>query len=226
MSRLMFFPMAAAFLAATLVSGWLHGTLANRWGQGDALALAAAKLGSDLPPRLGPWRLAKALSVESDVRQSLQCAAALHGIYTNDQSGDSVIIAVLAGPSGPISVHTPEICYSAADYELAGQRQPWTVKDKLGQTHGLWTIHANSKHATRPNLQVVYGWSTGGQWQAVRSPRFALAGFPVVYKLQLAGPAGNDQRDVALNPSHDFLVRFLAEIQPRLITQSGPIPTS
>jgi len=226
MSRLMFFPTAAFFLAATLASGWLHGTLANRWGQGDTLALAAAKLGSDLPPRLGPWRLAKALPVESDVRQSLQCAAALHGIYTNDQSGDSVIIAVLAGPSGPISVHTPEICYSAADYELAGQRQPWTVKDKQSQTHGLWTIHANSKHATRSNLQVVYGWSTGGPWQAVRSPRFALAGFPVVYKLQLAGPAGNDQRDVALNPSHDFLVRFLAEIQPRLITQSGPIPTS
>jgi hypothetical protein len=226
MSRLMFMLTAAGFLAATLASGWLHGTLANRWGQGDQLTLAAARLDGDLPPRLGPWRLAKTLPMDSEVRKSLQCCAALHGIYTNDQTGDSVIIAVLAGPSGPLSVHTPEICYSAADYELAGERQQWTVRDKQGQSHGLWTIHANSRHATRPNLRVVYGWSSGGPWQAVQRPRFALAGLPVVYKLQLAGPAREDQREQALDPSHDFLTRFLAEIQPRLIDQPSSLPTS
>jgi hypothetical protein len=232
MSRSWFALTAAGFLAATIASGWLHGTLANRWGQGDALTQAAAKLGSDLPPRLGPWRLVKTLKMESDVRKSLQCAAALHGIYTNDQTGDSVIVAVLTGPSGPLSVHTPEICYSAADYELAGQRQEWTVLDKRGQSHGLWTIYASSRHSTRPNLRVVYGWSLGDAWRAVRGPRFALAGVPVVYKLQLTGPARDQQREPALSPgrddpSHDFLARFLTEIQPRLISTSRrPIPTS
>jgi hypothetical protein len=162
MSRLMFMLTAAGFLAATLASGWLHGTLANRWGQGDQLTLAAARLDGDLPPRLGPWRLAKTLPMDSEVRKSLQCCAALHGIYTNDQTG----------------------------------------------------------------LRVVYGWSSGGPWQAVQRPRFALAGLPVVYKLQLAGPAREDQREQALDPSHDFLTRFLAEIQPRLIDQPSSLPTS
>jgi len=216
MSRLLFLTASAAFLAGTLVSGWFHGNLATRWGNSDLLQAAARKLGRDLPARLGPWRLVKTLEVEKEVRDVLQCHAHLHGIYTHDQTADSVVVAVLVGPSGPLTAHTPEICYSANDYELAGQRQQWTVNDLRGQVHSLWKIHANSRHSLWPNLRVLYGWSQGRHWQAVSGPRFALAGLPVLYKLQLAGPADAGQPG-ASDPCQDFLSRFLADIQPRLI---------
>ncbi len=216
------FPLSAAiFLCATVASGWVHGSLAGRWGHDGALRAAAAKLDKGLPARLGPWRLVKTLDLEQGVGDALQCAAHLHGIYTNDQTGDSVIVAVLAGPSGPLSVHTPEICYSANDYELAGERQEWTVDDTKGQSHSFWKIHANSRHSTRPNLRILYGWSQGRQWQAVRGPRFALAGLPVLYKLQLAGPARDNAGEKSPDPCDDFLSRFLASIQPRLVPTSG-----
>ncbi len=223
MNRLLFPIACVTLLAATLASGWVHGKLVNRWGQANDLQIAAGKLGRDLPPRLGPWRLVKSLPLEEGVGQSLRCAAHLHGIYTSDQTGDSLVIAVLAGPSGPLTVHTPEICYSANDYELAGQRQQWNVTDQRGQQHSLWQIHANSRHSTRPNLRILYGWSKGDQWQAVRGPRFALAGLPVLYKLQLAGPALDTRSPQERDPCEDFLARFLAEIQPRLAGASrGP----
>jgi hypothetical protein len=219
MSRVLFFAASAVFLLATLASGWLHGSLVNRWGQADALQVAAARLDRGLPPRLGHWRLVKTLPLEEGVGDKLQCAAALHAIYTSEQTGDSVVVAVLAGPSGPLTVHTPEICYSANDYELAGERQALAVTDKKGQQHSLWQLHANSRHSMRPNLRVLYGWSQGHEWQAVRGPRFALAGLPVLYKLQLAGPA-RDTGAGGPDPCQEFLGHFLAEIQPRLVASS------
>jgi hypothetical protein len=220
MNRLLFTIAFLILLGATLASGWVHGELINRWGEADALELAAGRLGRELPPRLGPWRLVKTIELEEDAAKILRVAGHLHGMYANEQTGDSVVIAVLAGPSGPLAVHTPEICYPAAEYELAGLRHQWKVADASGQNHALWEIHANSRHSTRPNLRVLYGWSRGGPWEAVVGPRFALAGLPVLYKLQLAGPVRQSQSAQERDPCEDFLSRFLEELQPRLVTPS------
>ena len=220
MSKLALILAAAGFLAVTLISGWFHGQLANRWGQVGELKAAAAKLERELPTRVGAWRLVKNFPLEPHVKDVLQCAGHLHGMYANEQTGEVVSVAILVGPSGPLSVHSPEICYSAIDYELAGERQQWKVTDQKGQTHALWKLHANSRHSTRPNLRILYGWSRGGQWEAVRGPRFALAGVPILYKLQVAGPARDQKVENALDPCQDFLARFLADMQPRLIASS------
>ncbi len=219
MARWLFPLIATVFLVVTLASGWVHGRLVNRWGQVGALQAAAARLDRPLPERLGPWRLVKTLELEPGTGETLQCAAHLHGIYTNEQTGDTVVVAVLVGPSGPLSVHTPEICYSANDYELAGDRQRWTLttdSKSPEQEHSFWRLHANSRHSTRANLRIFYAWSQGPQWQAVRGPRFALAGLPVIYKLQLSGPPRDNQSAAGLDPCQDFLSRFVVAIQPRL----------
>ncbi len=224
MNRFLFVAAFLIVLGATLASGWVHGELVNRWGQEDALALAAGRLGSELPARLGPGRLVDAVELEKEVVDALRIAGHWHGIYTNDQSGDTVVVAVLAGPSGPLTVHTPEICFSAADYELAGERKKWVVADERGQKHSLWQIHANSRHSTRPNLRVLFGWSRGDAWEAVAGPRFALAGLPVLYKLQLAGPARDEPSSPQRDPCEDFLSRFLGHLQPRLVPRSSNAP--
>jgi hypothetical protein len=210
-----------ALLAGTLASGWLHGRLMNRWGQTAPLVTAADRLKAGLPQQLGPWQLVKSLPPEDGVAAALQCAAYLHGVYTNDQTGDTVVVALVAGPSGPIAVHTPEICFSAQDYELAGDRQPFAVQDQRGGQHTLWQVYANARDATRPDLRVLYGWSRGPKWEAAAGPRFAFAGLPVLYKLQLAGPrGGHDPTGNHPDACQDFLSRFLAHIQGDLISAS------
>src|SRR5262245_23415668 len=120
-------------LAGTLASGWWHGRSVSRWGEAAALANAAQRLQGSLPERLGPWQLIKAHELEEGAADVLQCAAYLHGGYRNDQSGDTIVVAVVAGPAGPISVHTPEICYSAQNYEMAGQRKQLGINDTSGR---------------------------------------------------------------------------------------------
>ncbi|HZN35739.1 MAG TPA: exosortase-associated EpsI family protein [Pirellulaceae bacterium] len=212
----------AFLLLGTLGSGWLHGRLVNRWGQASPLATAAARLQGGLPDHLGHWQLVKTHELEEGVADILQCAAYLHGVYTNDQTGDTIVVALVAGPSGPISVHTPEICYSAQNYEIAGDRELMKVRDLHGNTHQVWQVFANSRDSARPNLRVIYGWSRGANWEAVAGPRFAYAGLPVLYKLQLAGPAREHRSSQpSADACQDFLSEFLAQIQPRLISAPG-----
>ena len=206
------------FLAATVASGWWHGQFVNSWNKPGALQAAGGKLGRELPERLGPWRLVKSIELDPDVKATLQCVGDLQGIYTSEQTGDTIVVAVLAGPSGPLSVHTPEVCFVASDYELATDRKQFAVTDERDQSHTLWQIHANSRHSTRPNLRVLYGWNRGEKWEAVSGPRFALAGLPLLYKVQLAAPPLDQQTNQDNDPCHDFLKRFLAAIQPRLMS--------
>jgi hypothetical protein len=213
MTRILFLLVLLAVLAGTLGSGWLRG----HSGKEALLEQAGDRLRAGLPPRLGPWRLVKTHETPREVAAVLQCVACLHGAYTNDQTGDTVVVALIAGPSGPVSVHTPEICYSAVDYEITGERQRCELSDEQDQSHAMWQLHANSRQAGRPNLRVMYGWSDGRVWQATNGPRFAFAGLPVLYKLQLAGPPGDDASDQQPDPCHDFLSRFIADLQPRLI---------
>ena len=208
------------FLAATLASGWWHGQFVNRWRSPGALDAAAGKLGKELPPRLGPWRMAKTLKLDRDVQRTLQCAGHLLGIYTNDQTGETMTVAVLAGPSGPLTAHTPEVCFPGSDYELAADKKRFAVIDEHQRQHTLWQIHANARDATRPNLRVLYGWSRGGSWEAVRGPRFALAGLPLLYKVQIAASPLDPGTQQATDPAQDFLARFLAQLQPRLISNA------
>jgi hypothetical protein len=211
---------SAALLLGTVGGGWLHGHMIQRWGQAEALKMAAEQLQGGLPQRVGPWQLIKTHELEEGVVEVLQCAGYLHGVYTNDQTGDTIVVALVAGPSGPISVHTPEICYSAQDYEMAGDRQQVALRDSSSQIHTLWQIDARSRHAGRPHLRLLYGWSSGGAWQAASGPRFAFAGLPVLYKLQLAGPPDTHLSANSLDACQDFLSGFLSQIQSRLVNTS------
>jgi hypothetical protein len=124
-------------------------------------------------------------------------------------------VAVVAGPAGPISVHTPEICYSAQNFEIAGERQQVAVQDTDGKSHQLWQVDATSRDAARPDQRILYGWSRGGTWEAPDGPRFAFAGKAVLYKLQFAGPLTTATHDV--DPCQDFLSQFLAQVDGFLL---------
>lgn len=206
---------ALVILVGTLVSGLVHGHAVNRFGQRDILRTASARLGNSLPPYVGGWRLIQAVPVEDEVKRKLQCAA-LQGIYSHEATGHTAVVALLAGPSGPLTAHSPEICYSAQDYEISDDPQELRVVDSAAGEHSAWQVHGRSRHATRPSLQIVYSWSRGSTWQAVRGPRFALAGLPLLYKLQLALPADAQPLE-GFDPCQDFLSHFLSAIEDRLV---------
>src|SRR5690349_16564380 len=109
MKSLIYYLACGLMLVGTLGGGWFQGRISNRWGEGQSLRQAADQLRKPLPARIGNWRLVAEQQVGEDVVQMLQCPAHIWRTYTNEQTGDTINVAVTIGPPGPISVHTPEV---------------------------------------------------------------------------------------------------------------------
>jgi hypothetical protein len=105
-----------------------------------------------------------------------------------------------------MSVHTPEVCYRGAGYELFGPPVRHDVKDAVTPA-AFWTATFVKPNTTGSDLQLYWGWDGGDGWKAPTSARWEFAGRPALYKLYLSqvrtGTAA-DERHV-----DEFLRSFL-----------------
>jgi EpsI family protein len=197
--------LAIAILASlTVVSGALQGRLTSRWGMPPDAKAAVAALES-LPQEFGGWRLQDTQELSEVVRNTLQCEDHLVATYVND-SGAMVNFAILLGPHGPISVHTPEVCYSSRQYDIVEDRARVRAGQPNQEDH-FWRTRFRARDLDAREMHVYYAWSDGGPWTASQSPRVEYAGRPYLFKLQLAGyPEGGSES--AFDPCEDFLNDF------------------
>jgi hypothetical protein len=195
-------------LACTGVGALVHGRISQRWGIPADLAERADRL-SQLPTSLGPWRVVQSEPLGEGVVRMLQCAGHLKRTYVHSETGAAVQVAVLLGPFGPISVHTPEICYSSREYDIQDARQRTTIRSEAPSTDELWSITFRARTVSADILRVYYGWNDGTSWSAPETPRMAYAGSPFLYKLQLACYASSQADARASDAGRDFLAHLL-----------------
>ncbi|MEX2119541.1 MAG: exosortase-associated EpsI family protein [Pirellulales bacterium] len=198
-------------VAMTAAAGAVDGLLRNRWGEPPNLAAAARKL-EQVPRQFGDWKMESSIELDEEIVRLLQSAGQINRVYVNQQTRDRIHVAVLVGPAGPMSVHTPEICYSSRDYELVEGPQAFQVATARGP-ESFWGVTFRSPGQQRNVLRVAYAWSKGDAWSAPSRPRFAYGGEPMLYKMQLAGytPQG-----LLGDPCSSFLEEFLPQLLPAL----------
>jgi hypothetical protein len=134
--------------------------------------------------------------------------------------GTQVNVAVILGAHGPISVHTPEVCYDSRDFTALGQREAVTLKDSAGNEAEFWKLTFRSTTVDQAGLRVYYAWSPDADWEAVDSPRWTYFGQPYLFKIQLAcavDPESDDQEDACRR----FLVDFMQQLKQQLESPNG-----
>ena len=209
-------------LGLTLVSGIIHGRMTDRWGVPQTSLDAAEKLAlfsEDV--QFGDWKCESSSRMSDHVVEMLVCAEHIDRTYVNLRTGETVNVAVLLGPPGPISVHTPEVCYSSRDYDSRDERHRVTVKTTDDTEHTFWALTFRSNRLDADILRVYYAWASGGPWAAPKEPRWAFSNCPYIYKIQLAShlPLGSDiQTD---DPCRRFLKDFVPALKSHLIESSG-----
>lgn len=196
----------------TLVSGAIQGKVSNRWGPPTAMSDAAEKL-EKLPKQFGDWESCDERRLDKETEQMLECTGHVSRRYVNQKTGEQVSIIVLVGPAGPISVHTPEICFSSREYKAYKTREVIPVDDE----NQLWGLNFRSIKLEAEQLVVYYGWSTGQKWVAADDARYDFAGAPYLYKIQLAGNVPLGSTGKSTDVCHTFLHDFLPELQKYLI---------
>lgn len=198
----------AAGLGITVVTGVVCGRMSHRWGPAPDMVAAGEHLKS-LPANIGTWQLVDDQKIPTPVIETLQCAGYVNRKYIDRQSGSTVDLAIIVGPSGPVAVHTPEICFSSQAYSIEEPRRVRELVDSSGDQHTFWCTTFSSTNAIAEKLRVYYGWCADQNWQAAESPRFEFAGKPLLFKLQIASyvPPGENEDDE--DPCHAFLERLL-----------------
>ena len=200
-----------------LFAGTLAGGLVQRRSSfgtppEQLLDQAAHKLARPLPDRLGEWRLLQETELEERVADMLRCPAYVNRVYVHDQTGDRVSVIVLVGPSGPIAVHTPEICYSSRDFRIVSERVPSSLGGDQESSQTFWEVGFESTDLSATHLRVLYAWSDGSRWNASQQPRWEYGSLPYLYKIQVAGPEADPQ---ALRLSAAHLVALTSGPDPR-----------
>ncbi|WP_372719814.1 exosortase-associated EpsI family protein [Novipirellula sp.] len=197
-------PVAIA-VALTLLSGVVHGYLDGRWSrpidlraQGDQLA--------ELPERMGDWVLTESTPLDEGAAKMLRCYGSQVRLYHNEKNNAMVTVAVLFGPRGPIAVHTPEVCYSSAGTKQVGQTRVEKITTSQ-EEHRMWSAQFAQRAEADASLDVWYGWSDGGAFAASKYPRVWMT--ESLYKIQVAGPVGNESQ----RPCRDFLEAFLPSVE-------------
>lgn len=206
-------------LTLLVVAGLVHGLWSGRWGDSTELEGAVERL-NRVPMRFGEW---EGVDLPANVQNFEQAGAKGYLLrrYTHTRTNASFVVILMCGRSGRMAVHTPDVCYQGAGYEMIGSPQTWTVRSgKDTELGAFWTARFG-KPAGAGELRLFWAWSPGGRWHAPESPRWTFRGEPFLYKLYVTH-AGTDTGSLVANGSQSvFLRQLLPQLSEALFSQ-GP----
>lgn len=206
-------------VAAILVDGYVFGRWTDRWGNSEAVERAVASL-DRVPLMLGDWQ---GQSMELGAEQAQRAGYAGYWLRRYQRRTDGAVVNVMlaCGRAGPLSVHTPEVCYAGAGYTQTDAPAKYTPPSDGDRAEAeFWKGTFVKRDALIPvNLRLLWTWRAGNRWQAPGNPRMALAGQPVVYKMYITREmTGVDERqDDAI--CAEFVQVLLPELDRYLSTQ-------
>jgi hypothetical protein len=204
-------------ILAVVGSGLVQGYWTGRW-EGTDQAETSAVLLRQLPLDLGDWH---GQDQTVDPREIGKVSAYLYRRYVNQRSGAVVAVILASGRPGPVSIHTPDVCYVASGYETA----PWQVfapalDPKIPSAEFKTAHFVKTKSAGQTHVRVFWAWNAAGRWTVPDNPRLAFAGFPILYKLHMVREMASSNEPLEEDPAVDLLRLLLAEFHNSIGSKS------
>jgi hypothetical protein len=172
--------------AVILANGYLYGLATNRWHRSAELEAAVARI-ARVPETISDWK-----TVQSDeLSEAVTTVAGIDGYmfrrYENARTGKSITVLLMCGLPGPISVHSPDICYRGVGYDLDGSLKKEAQKfgNDLKSAEFWRAKFSKSSAGGAMSLQVRWSWNADGRWLAPDNTRLTFASFSSLYKLYI-----------------------------------------
>jgi len=136
--------------------------------------------------------------------------------YTNERSKESVLVILMCGRPGKMAVHTPEVCYRGAGFELREQPATFSLKGDAAGSQ-LWTALFMKKAIAPTRLRLYWAWNGRGDWEASAAPRWQYRGEPFLYKLYVSRENSQQPNMTAqADPAAEFLRVFVPALKKNL----------
>lgn len=215
-TRIGLLPTALA-IVLILGSGYVHGRWTGRWSVSNELQDAVARL-PRLSMSVGDWQGSELPFEPNELKRS-GIAAGLMRSYQDRKTGATVSMLLVCGRPGPIAVHTPDICYRGAGYELAAE--PTRDDTRCGlpdHPASFWVADFHKQDTVVPEtLKIHWAWSDREGWKAPQNPRLSFAGKAVLYKLYIVRKTRSADDRFEVDPSVAFLHQLLPELDRALL---------
>jgi len=207
-------PTAFAFV---LLCGLLHGLWTDRWERSPALETALARV-ELVPLQVGNWR---GTPQEADPEMYARAGAQARWVrrYTHAHKKTSATVILMCGRAGRMAVHTPEVCYRGAGYEI--DDAPVLFNAGGTPANQLWTARFTKATMQTADLRLYWGWNAHGVWEAPTSPRWRFRGQPFLYKLYVIEETvpGRSASDAAADTLAEFLPQLLGALEDCLFPE-------
>ena len=141
MSRAIAFSLGLALL---LAGGVVHGLHAERWTQSSAREEAVGKLPA-VPMTVGGW---VAEEQPTDDKEYAQAGAQGYWARMYRKDAKEFLVILMVGRGGRMAVHTPEVCYRGAGFEMTGSPALYAVRTMEGAELGSFSSANFVKPAT------------------------------------------------------------------------------
>jgi hypothetical protein len=216
-------PLALPALAAAVVivaTGIVHGVRSDRWGNSTVLNLAVQRM-QHLPAAVGDWQ-GQVIEPDADEVDLSGSAGCVIRRYTNRQTGDSVLVVLLCGRPGPVSIHTPDVCYSAVGFRPIAAPATWQPEDAGGKGSDQFMRGRFHKDGLTKSeeLDILWSWSATGTWSAPNDPRVTFAPQPFLYKIYLIRQTLGQGESAHQDPVQSFVSTFKLELNRALFPGS------
>ena len=212
MTRILTF---AAGLIVVIASGVVYGAWTQRWQKSADLEARAAKL-RDLPDEFGRW---KGRPAELDAESLALAGAEGWWVrrFTDERSGTTLLVILLCGRPGPLSVHKPETCYGAAGFEVEAPPVKYTPAGAAPDRVLDRQVQAGRSRAVASCASSGPGTATAaGARPTTRAGTSPI--LPALYKLYVIRETGGRTTTLDNDPAADFLRRLLPEAS-RVLSQ-------
>jgi hypothetical protein len=201
-------------LLAVLVSGGAAGFWSGRWGSPSSLREAAARL-ERVPLTAGEsWDGHTAELSEREVALT-ELEGYLNRRYVHRDTGAVVTVLLVCGRPGPVSVHTPEVCFSAAGYGQVGAARAYDGPAGSRARFRVLDLRKGNP-ATPTSLRIFLAWGSNGEWSAPANPRLTFAGRPYLYKLYVIREMTRAGESLEEDPAGELITGLLPQLQEAL----------
>jgi hypothetical protein len=201
-------------LLVLICTGVVHALWTDRWGPPSGRDEAAARM-ARLPVRLGDWN---GEWVESDPEKFPQevYGVGVEGRFVNSASGNVVTLYLSVGRPGPLTVHTPDLCYGGGGFVRVGSEGRYAT----GEAEFTHAVFSKADGPVPQHVRALWSWNAGDGWKAHKSPRLALARYRLIYKLYALRTILSPSEPLDEDPLVGFLDLLLPELDRTLRGES------
>ncbi len=176
-----------------------------------------------IPEKPGAWRSVDLQKSDEEIAVA-EADAYLFREYQNEISGERVVVLILAGRSGPISLHPPTACYRARGYREVDP--PEMVSTGNGRRDVLQIAEfRNAATILDDRVAIMWGWPADGVWQVPDNPRMEFAGEPLLFKMYVSWDRSGRSDGVTESIPREFLGQILPAVSAAMReSQSHAVP--